>query len=402
MKIVFISIGAYPYVSEWGYQDNELNKAAVKAGDSVTQISTSYVPGFLKNYIQKTPDFMSSVYKDQYGVNIIRLNYKLPWLGRLINSRLRWYKDLYKILEAEKPDIIFVHDLNEWSLFDITRYLRNHPECKGCADLHATYENSCRNALSKWLQHRMFYRFIIQRNIEYFTKIFYLTKDALFFCETEYALQIPENKKEFLPIGGIVSEPEMRKQIRETILKELGLDKDTILILHSGKLEREKRTADLIEAVRQIKSSKIQLVIIGRIAESYEEELLKKIKEDSRIHFLGWKTSDELRNYMMASDLYAQPGTESASLNNAICCGCPVMLSPQEQNCGGYRSYLDEDKVFFIDTVQDMVNVIQNITENPELLDTYRKYSYDYAYHLLDYDRQIERIKMIWGEQNHL
>ena len=398
MKIVFISIGAYPYVSNWGYQDNELNKAAVRMGDSVTQISTSYIPDFLTSYIKEDKEFMEPVLVDKFGVKVIRLKYRYPWLGRQINSRLRWYRGLYSILEDEKPDIVFVHDLNEWSLFDITRYLKDNPKCVGFADLHATYENSCRNFLSKWIQHRLFYRYMIKRNILSFHKIFYLTKDALFFCEREYDVKLPEEKKEFLPIGGVMANAEDRTKIRCELLSKLGIEEDACIILHSGKLEKSKRTSDLIEAFGRVNYKKLYLIIIGKIPKHYEQELLEKIEKDKRILFLGWKTSTVLREYMIAADLYAQPGTESASLNHAICCGCPVMLSPQEQNCGGYKFYLDEDKVFYIHTIEDMVNVLNKVVNNPSILEEYRGYSYQIAERLLDYDRQIERIKSLWRE----
>ncbi len=393
MKIVFFSIVSYPYVSDYGYQDNGLAQTAAALGDQVVEISTNYIPNFLKRYISITPEFLEREYTDKYNVKIYRVKYKYPFLGNFLNWRIRAYSGIQEILEKEKPQIIFVHDLQEWSLFYIAEYLRKNPDCVGYADLHCTYVNSCRNFISKYIQHRVFYRYIIRKNIDAFKKVFYLAEDTLTFFETEYAIKLPKEKTELLPIGGIVSPPENRLKVRQHILEELNLPEESLIIVHSGKLEPTKRTKELLEAFRNVPDEVLQLIIVGRIPEYYEKELKTEIEKDERVHFLGWKTAKELQDYLIAADLYAQPGTASSTLNSALCCGCPVMLSPQKSKGEAYRTYLDSDKVFFIDTIEDMTDVLKKIVKEPVLLSQYREYSYEYAHSLLDYRRQIEMIK---------
>ena len=393
MKIIFVVFGSYTYVSEFGYQENDLARTARKHGDEVVVISTTYVPPLLKEYVDVTPEFVQEDRVDQFGVRVVRVKYRFPFLGESINLRLREYKGIYHFLQQENPDLIFVHDIQAWSVFEIARYLKNHPECRSAIALHATYKNGCRTFISKYVQHRLFYRFIVRRTISAFDTVYYLTRDALHFFETEYGVTIEENKRAFLPIGGIVYGPEERKVSRKSILTELGFSEETIMILHTGKLEESKKTVDLLNALWQSDDEKYRLIIIGKIPDATKASILPAIERDNRVCFLGWKSADEMRRYMLACDLYAQPGSESASLNNAICCGCPVMLSPEDQVYGGYRTYLAEDKVFFVNTVADMVQVFNTISSDPKILERYSKYSYQYANDLLDYEVQIERIK---------
>jgi glycosyltransferase involved in cell wall biosynthesis len=44
------------------------------------------------------------------------------------------------------------------------------------------------------------------------------------------------------------------------------------------------------------------------------------------VQYLGWMSGTELNDFLCAADLYVQPGTQSATMQNALCARCPVIL----------------------------------------------------------------------------
>ena len=133
--------------------------------------------------------------------------------------------------------------------------------------------------------------------------------------------------------------------------------------------------------------------------ENTKKELIEKFALDDRIIYLGWKKADELKKYLLAGDLYAQPGTASSTLQQAICCGLPVMLKAWEDEFSrGYKFFLDDDKVFFVDTEEDIFKVFQMISQKPKILEKYKEYSYEYAYELFDYKKQVEKLREFYED----
>lgn len=391
MKVVHVCVNSYPYISSWGYQENHMIKEHIKKGHEVTVLTTAYIPLIYKEYLHPDDSFKKTISYDKDGVKIIRLKYKYP-ISVKINSRLRIYKDFYKNLEAEKPDVIFVHDLQFGNLFQISKYVKKHPDCLLNGDLHVCEENSANNIFSKLLLHRVLYRWIVRSNYKNFHKLYYLSDGCKLFLEKYYGISNKDIPMERLLLGGeIFSEKEIRKR-RLKIRNELGLLDDTFMILHSGKLEATKRTHELITAFSQVKNEKLKLYIIGSIPAS-QKSLFEDINSDNRVSYLGWKTSDELRSYLCAADLYMQPGTQSSTLQTALCCGCPVAVNYERFRLGGgYENILTEDMAYPIESVADMVEAIKTLSIDEGLRMNMQVKSRVFALKELDYRKQIERI----------
>ena len=76
---------------------------------------------------------------------------------------------------------------------------------------------------------------------------------------------IPEEKLEFLPMGGFVRDHEERNEIRQRIRAELNITENHVMMVHSGKLTEGKRTREILEAMREIQDGSFRLVLIGAI-----------------------------------------------------------------------------------------------------------------------------------------
>ena len=162
---------------------------------------------------------------------------------------------------------------------------------------------------------------------------------------------------------------------------------DDILIMHSGKMDKLKRTEELIDAFLQVPSCKLKLVLIGCLHAEIEQNVLAMISTEKRISFLGWKKGEELLEYLCACDLYAQPGGQSATLQNALCCGSAATVYPHQS----YK-FLLKDSVFYVESVDDMKRNFEDIINNRKVLEYKRNQANIIAHEVLDYKILASRL----------
>lgn len=380
MKILHIGAGTH-FTKKMTYQDNLLSMQNVYDGNEVAYITDCYE---YKNGKLFETEPCDEVCCDLNGMRLIRLAYYKYLISGIANKTMRMPK-LYNKINEIRPDVILHHGTNGYNLLTVSAYKDNHPEVKLYCDAHADFNNSGKNFLSRYFLHGFYNRRIVQKSLKNIDKVFYLSYEALLFAKQMY--KIPDNKLEYLPLGGIVFNDSIRENKRNNRRSELGLKKNDIMLLHTGKMNTNKRTLDIIKALKNVKSNAIKLVIAGQFSMDIHDQVIKEISEDDRIIYLGWKNSDELLEYLCASDLYVQPGGQSATMQNAVCCGSALALYPHPSH-----KYLLADSVFYIETVDDMAELFNSILETPEILEKKREKSYQLAKDKLDYKKIAERL----------
>lgn len=373
MKILHLCLANY-YIDNYNYQENALPRINKEDGNDVLIIASTEV--FIDNinlgYLQP------SSYFTEYGVPLIRIPYR-KILTNKITHKLRYYKYLGLNIKKFNPDVIMIHDLAFASVKEVIKYKKENPTVKLFADTHTSWDNSGRNWISLNILHRIFYKYLTNLSVPYLEKYFYIGEKEKDFSIKNY--KVPPSIMEFLPLGGTLLSDEEYFSIRKIRRNELGVSENERVYLHSGKLDKGKNTKELILAFSSVKDEKSCLVIIGTMPKDNQEELLSLINRDSRIKYLGWKSSSELQEYLCACDLYCQPGTVSATLQNAVCRNCAIMSYPHF--C--YSKDLDWNNFFWIKNEEDMKNVFMSINKNPKQLEKLRNNSNKCAKQLLDY-----------------
>jgi len=119
-------------------------------------------------------------------------------------------------------------------------------------------------------------------------------------------------------------------------LEQFGLSKGEYF-LNVGRVVKHKGLHYLVDAYQQTKTKK-KLVIVGAPAagqEQYFEELKQRVAEDKNILFLGFKSSEPLRQLFAHAYLYIQP-SESEGLAvvvlEAMSYGTAVLVSDIPEN----------------------------------------------------------------------
>jgi len=294
------------------------------------------VMGFLK----------PSTYTTEFGVPIKRIAYK-KILPRFIMKKLRVYKGLYKELSDIKPDIIFIHGHQFTSIYTIKEYVKKNRDVKVFIDCHADEINGAKNWLSK-LNHKIVYRWCA-KVIEPYTAKFYGT--LLLRCDYLHSMYgVPKEKIEFLPMGVDDSDIDIGKKdiIRETIRKQIGLDKDAFVIVTGGKLGKRRNILQLMRFVGNCNREDIKLVIFGSIQDEIKEEFETLVLSE-KIHYLGWLESTKINELLMASDLAVFPGLHSVLWEQAVGLGVPCVFNHIQGithvDLGGNCKFLYENSI---------------------------------------------------------
>lgn len=372
MRIAHICLASY-FTEHMTYQDNQLSGQNVLDGHDVLVVSNAakYVDGKVVE-----TGFEDRILEN--GVRLVRLPYR-KILTRSVSDKLRAVNGLYSLLEDFGPDVILSHNLAYWSVLDVIRYKKKHPAVRFYADTHTSVYNSGRNWLSLRIQHRMLYRSLTQLAIPHLEKYLYVGAGERDFAKDNYG--VPAELMELFPLGGNLPEEKTAAEYRARCREKLALAEDELLLLHSGKLDEKKRTKELLEAFSAVAELKAKLVIIGSVPQEQEPALLPLMEADARVVYLGWMQSQELLKYLCACDLYCQPGSVSATLQNAVCCGSPVMAYPHLI----YTEDLDFGNILWVKTKEDMVNVFRDLAGRKTDLNVLRRNSQRCARELLDY-----------------
>ncbi len=378
MKILHICLASH-FTEDMTYQDNQLSEQNASDGHSVTVISDCFQ--FKGSKLVESPE------EDRVlgnGVRLIRVKYDLI-IHPLISSKVRKVSKLYKIIQDIKPDIILFHGVAGYEMLTVAKYKKNNLKTKLYIDSHEDFHNSGTFWLSRTIQYRIFNRFIVNKIKNKVDKFLYLSYESKDFLKNMYGLD--DEKLEFYPLGGAIVEKDNKKKFSQEIRAQHGYTQDDILVLHSGKLVPAKKTKELITSFKSVTNPRLKLIILGSIPTEYSQILDKLIQSDDRINFVGWKEATEVIKYLCAADIYFQPGTQSATMQNAICCGTPVALYPYSS----HEPYINNNG-FFVSNKNDYIKVFEFILSYPKSLTDMSEASYNIARDLLDYKLLASRL----------
>lgn len=356
MRVLHCCLAAF-YIDKFGYQENILPKMHKLQGHDVKILASTenYLENRYLGYVQP------GRYNNENGIEVTRISYT-GWLPHKLAAKLRIYKGLKRELEVFKPEIIFLHDVQFLSIITVARYAKQNKVII-FADSHTDFINSGRNFLSKYILHKLIYRFCA-KVIEPYVKCFYGTLPLrVSFLNEVYG--IAQKKIKLLPFGFDDTEIKIsdRQSLRIQLIKTLELNEDDFIVISGGKIDRRKNFDILIEAVKCIGNEKVKLLIFGSATPELEN-LLQSINLN-RIKWLGWLDHLEIQKYLLISDLGFFPGTHSVLWEMAIGLGLPCVLNYWDGfdhlDLGGNVKFLEEVNKNKIE------DAIREITEDQDL-----------------------------------
>lgn len=372
MRILHLMLSNF-YIDDVAYQENMLPLQHSLDGHVVKIIASTEIltPDGKLEYVKP------SKYLNKHGCEVVRIPYSRI-LPHFIMKKVRAYPNLSHLIERFDPDVILHHGVPSFALLTLARYKKANRDVKIFLDSHEDFNNSARNFVSKEGLHRRFYGPIVRKTLPHVDKILCVNLESMDFLKEMY--KVPSHKLEFYPLGGTIVEEEERQIRREKKRLELGVKENEILMLHTGKMHSGKKTLELLTAFSEIKDVNFKLYLAGNLSNDIKEEANLRIVKDKRIKYIGWQDVESLYDLLCATDIYLQPGTQSATMQNALCCGCPVMLYPYKS----HDPFLDGNG-FYVQDIEDMVEAFGAISEDPSMLNHMAIMSLQIAREKLDY-----------------
>lgn len=346
------------------YQENLLTKYYLKHGHDVTIITSTFESVFDFYADRYNKNMPQKVYVHE-GVKIIRLRYRYNIL-----NRLRAYTSIYRVLEQEKPDLIYVHDIM-LNILEVIKYKKKHTNCKIILDYHADYSNSAKNYLSLKVLHGVIRKWFLDKARKHISKIFPIVPASATFLHEVY--KVPYLEMELLPLG---ADTDLGTQVRNSDegkkLRHLyNIPNEDIVIFTGGKLSPEKKTDLLIEAFNVLGQMNLHLFVIGSSPDpdsNYHTNLMK-LANHSNIHFTGWLNNYELTSYLDMADLAVFPASQSVLWQKAICMGLPLVVGDVGHQDATYLN-LYNNIIILKNNQIDIENIaaaVRNLVENTQL-----------------------------------
>lgn len=377
MKILHCCLSCF-YVDGYYYQENALIKEHVDSGYDVQVAASTETFDNNGNLSYGRP----GSYTGREGCKVTRLPYR-GFLPFFLAKKFRSYKGLPELLKEFNPDIIFFHGLASFDLLVVSFYVKKRPHVTFYADSHEDFNNSARSALSRFFLYYLFYAPILSYSKRYIKKIFYITYETKIFCQKIFSLD--ESSLEFLPLGGTVLEDDDYMRARSSIRSKFGLSNGEIVFCQTGKLDRNKKLINSLLAFKEIASPNVRFFIAGVISQD-GAVIRRLISEDPRVYFLGWLSPADLLDLLCMSDIYVQPGSQSATMQLAVCCRNAVILDDVLSH-----RFVYNNNGFLVNNDQELRDSFSKVLEGNRLND-YKARSLNFARNNYDYKKQAARI----------
>lgn len=317
-KIVHICLNG-SYTDGFNYQDNLLSKYHRKLGYLVTLLAPQWS-------LSKEGKIIFTIDTDYYNTDGIYIR-RLSQSGKRKNSsrKLKRYEHLYHILEEEKPDCIFLHNLQMLDTLTICKYMKIHPQVLLYVDNHADFSNSGTNFISRFFLHKGLWKFCAQKINPYTKKFYGVLPARVDWLVNMYGL--PPEKCELLVMGADDSEIErvQNSNIREAVRQKYCIDKTDTLVITGGKIDCYKlQILTLAQLIHKKQDTHLKLLIFGSVDDKIKPQL-DALCDGKYVCYIGWITGNESYDLFSAADIIAFPGRHSVYWEQAVAMGVPLI-----------------------------------------------------------------------------
>lgn len=346
------------------YQENLLVKYYVKHGHDVTVITSTFESVF-DYYEDKHNNKISPRTYYYGGAKIIKLRYRYNIL-----NRLRAFTKIDYLLNREKPDLIFIHDVM-LNIPEAVKYVKNNSNCQMIMDYHADYSNSGKNALSLKILHGVIRKWFLDQARPYLRKIFPIVPASATFLHEIY--KVPYAEMELLPLGADTDLAENIKKQKAglALRKSFGIGEDEVVIFSGGKLTPLKKTELLIDAMIRLKNRNVHLIVVGDAGVDdidYKNDLVRLAKDQINIKFTGWLDREDIYRYLDMADLAVFPASQSILWQQAIAMGLPLVVGNSGHQDISYLNLYNNITILKKNEIRvdRLLNEIEAIIDDPE------------------------------------
>ena len=379
MRILHICAGN-PFTPTMYYKENYFLDANLADGhEAIVLADTTLWQG--NQVIETAPC-------DEYlpnGVRVIRAAFQ-SFGHPVLTAKMRKIPNFVQLVVGIAPDVILFHNIYQYGICELNAIRAKLPNCKIYGDVSTSFDNSARTFLSRYVLHGLLYRSWIQKSLPYWDKIFYVSELSHDFLRDIYG--IPDELLELNALPGVIMPLEEKQRRADAFRIRYQIPPDTIVFFHSGKMDKAKRTVELLRLLQSLDDQiSYRLFIAGKFYDDIRQEAEALVSEMESVTFLGFLSQDEMQTALAACDLYLQPGSASQTAQAAICCGTPVVVCGEKV----YQHFVDGNGFLIRDT-EELREILPHVCAHPELLNQMSQRAYEIASQYLDYRKLAARL----------
>lgn len=297
--------------------------------------------------------------QDSTGVVYYRVNNRGTryWLVRIINKGLRILHIKKQLVQPyDKRVLRIVKNLNASKIvFEGScpqTLLKEYSKIFGRENLYLHMHSRCsnENEVDKYIQN-------------YIGVSDYITN--------EWLSEAKNTDINVYTLKNCVEETRFNKRITEEesfeLRKELGFNKEDIVIIFCGRIIPEKGVKELISAVLKVENPRVKLLIIGspcfaiKTKTTYLNEVEKLVSiAGEKVKFSGYVPNVEMYKYYQMSDIQIVPSTWQEPAGLVVIEGAMSGLPQVCTNSGGMPEYFSDGGVCTIELNDCMVDQLAN------------------------------------------
>lgn len=323
-KIIHVCVSS-PYVDGLGYQENILACKHKELGYDVKVVTSA----------ENSP--LGGTFTDVNGITVVQLPYikkfwhKIPIMGFFFKKT----HELYKTLNEQNPDILFVHGIASIENVDIIKYCSKNKGVRIFADSHSDYYNTAINSVIEKIKVLVAGR-VAKRIASYCKKVWGVSPWRVDFLKQVYHL--PSEKVDLLVMGGDEKYIDWKHRdcIRKEIRQKYQIPEESFLVITGGRIDKTKNIHLLVEACKTLQKQNVYLMLFGKV-QADMEDYFNNIHDVTNIINIGWIESNAVYPLFLASDLGVFPGTHSVLWEQACAAGLPCLF----KDWGGGFSHVD-------------------------------------------------------------
>lgn len=321
--------------------------------------------------------------------------YRMPVRLRLL-KKIVVYNSIRAIIEEERPDMIYFHDIIP-NMLESLGYLQRNPATCAIMDYHADFSNSGATRLSRLLLHRLSRRLVFARIRPRLSAILPIVPGSQRFLADLYG--VPATETELFPLGADTLEAEAARggEARQDVRRHLGIPDDALVVFTGGKLTPLKRTEEVLRAIAMLDDPRIHAIVVGTVTGDSEYDAMLRRAAGRTAHFVGWQDRKGVYRHQAAADLAVFPASQSVLWQQSIGMGLPLVVS-EGRGTGRARQdvgYMNRGNIHLLDSAGDLASQIAAFLaacrDDRAILPRMAAAAADVAHTLLSYDRLVKR-----------
>lgn len=357
----------------------------------------SLTEGFEVHCICSDGEYVSKLKEQGYIVHPVKIAREIN-----IKDNLMTIINIYKVLKKINPDIVHVHTPVAAVLGRVAAKL-----AKVKTIIYTAHGFYFHEGMSK-KQYKVFYN--IEKYVgRFLTDYIFTQSEEDFILAEEGNFLSRQKRKNYLHISNGIdltnrfNLKRFNSSIKDNIIKEHNISKDTMIVSFIGRMVKEKGIFDLIEAMKLLEDYKdIHLFAMGGLSESERDKSLKGFLENvsdiKNVTFTG--KIENVEDYLFASDIFVLPSyregmprsiIEAMSMKNAII--ATNIRGSREEVIPNFNGYLVDLKSPF--QIKNFILVLYN---NREKLQEFQKNSLTRTHQLYNEKDVVEKQVRVFKE----